>query len=138
MAGCKPKDPEVIDPKDLQAIESGQVVPVDGLLRIPAEAICVLTPYRHRIDEAEALSRQVNAYLDAIEYFGLSDGAQAFVFVNGDKVIVQRVRAASVHIIPHHEGVLRIIKPVQCTTVARAVLMKVDPFVPSLILGEAR
>lgn len=138
MVGCKPNDPQVIDPKDLQAIRLDEVVRVQGLLKRPAEAVCVLTPYVARLDETEPLSRQVNAHLAAIDYFGADDSAQAFVFVNGDTVTVQRVNATGVDLGAWHEGVLRVIKPVQCTAVAQAVLMKVDPFVPTLILGEAR
>lgn len=134
----EPKDPQLIDPKDLQNIKLGEVIRLDGLLKKPAEAVCVLTPYRSRLDEREPLSRLVNAHLKAIKYFGDTEGAQAFVFVNGDTVTVQPVRAPGVTIVAHHEGALRLVKPVQCTLVTRAVLTKVDSFVPSLILGEAR
>ena len=137
-AGCGSQEPQVIDPKDLQNIKLGEVVRVDGPLKKPAEAICVLTPYRSRLDEREPLSQLVNTHLKGIKYFGDTESAQAFVFVNGDAVTVQPVRTPGVTIVAHHEGALRLIKPVQCTAVARAVLTKVDSFVPALVLGEAK
>ena len=128
----------MVDPKDLKNIKLGEVVRLSEMLKKPAEGVCVLTPYRGRLDEDEPLSRQVNTHLTAINYFGDTDGAQAFVFVSGDTVTVQAVSTPGVNIVAHHEGVPRTFKPVQCTTVARALLTKVDSFVASLLLGEER
>ena len=38
IAGCESKEPQVIDPKDLQSIKLGEVIRLDGLLKKPAEA----------------------------------------------------------------------------------------------------
>lgn len=108
------------------------------MIKKPAEAVCVLTPYRDALDEREPLSRQVNAHLRAMKYAG-GEGDAAFVFVNGETVTVQTFRMSSrLRIIPHHEGVPRNFRSVDCTRVARALVTKVDSFVPALILREER
>jgi hypothetical protein len=41
-------DPQMIDPSDLAKIHIGEVVRLRGLLKVPAERVCLLTPYRDR------------------------------------------------------------------------------------------
>jgi hypothetical protein len=134
---CSPKHDQIIDPKDLENIKLGEVVRLSGLLKRPAEAVCVLAAYRDRLDEGEPLSRQVNAHLTAMK-FGLHKGGWALVFVDGDKVSVQTFKERDHNMVTWHEGVPRNFKPVQCTSVARALVTKVDNFWPALIIGEER
>ncbi len=93
IVGCSSKEPQVIDPTDLKNIKLGEVVHLSGMLKKPAEAVCVLTPYRDALDESESLSRQVNAHLKAMNYAG-DEGHWALAFVNADAATVQIVRVA--------------------------------------------
>jgi len=68
IVGCSSKEEQMIDPTDLQNIKLGQVVHLSGMLKKPAEAVCVLTAYRDRLDDNEPLSRQVNAHLAAMNF----------------------------------------------------------------------
>jgi hypothetical protein len=137
IVGCSSKEQQIIDPKDLENIKLGEVVRLSGLLKRPAEAVCVLAAYRDRLDDGEPLSRQVNAHLTAMK-FGLHEGGWALVFVDGDKVSVQTFKERDHNMVTRHEGVPRNFKPVQCTSVARALVTKVDNFWPALIIGEER
>jgi len=138
IVGCNSKEQQIIDPKDLENIKLGEVVHLSGMLKRPAEAVCALNDYAGRLDEKQALSRQVNAHLTAMK-FALAEGHWALVFVNGDKVDVQTFRKSKLNFVPRHEGVPRNFKPVDCTSVPRALVTKVEHiFTPTLILGEER
>jgi hypothetical protein len=137
IVGCSPKEPEMIDPRDLEKIKLGEVVRMSEMLKRPAEAVCVLAAYRDRLDETEPFSRQVNAQLTAMN-FTLHEGGWALAFVNGAKVDVQTFKQRHHYMVTWHEGVPRNFKPVHCTSVARALVTKVDNFWPALIIGEER
>ena len=135
IVGCGSKEEQIIDPKDLENVKPGEVVHLSGMLKRPAEAVCVLTAYRDRVDESEAFSRQVNAYLTA-KKVSLGEGSWALAFVDGDKVSVQTFSGRTHYMVTWHEGARRILKPVQCTSIARAVVAKLDNFWPALVIGE--
>ncbi len=138
IVGCSSKEEQMIDPTDLANIKLGQVVRLSGMIKKPTEAVCALNDYAWRLDEKEPLSRQVNAHLTAMK-FALDEGRWALVFVNGDKVNVQTFRKSRLNFVPRHEGVPKNFKPVDCTSVARALVTKVEYiFTPTLILGEER
>jgi len=137
LVGCGPKQPQLIDPKDLEMIKPGEVAHLSGMLKGPAEAVCVLTAYRDRLDETEPLSRQVNAYLTAMK-FTLHEGGWALAFIDDDKVSVQTFKQRKHNMVIWHEGVPRNFKPVDCTSVARALVTKVEFVGPALIFGEER
>ena len=138
IVGCSSKEQQFIDPKDLENIKLGEVVHLGGLLKRPAEAVCALNDYAGRLDEKQPLSRQVNAHLTAMK-FAVDEGDWALVFVNGDRVDVQVFRRSRIDFIPRHEGVPRNFKAVDCTSVPRALVTKVEYiFTPTLILGEER
>jgi|SRR5882757_3787607 len=137
IVGCNSKEQQNIDPKDLENIKLGEVVHLSGMLKRPAQAVCALADYEARLEEKEPLSRQVNAHLTVMK-FALDEGHWALVFVNGDKVDVQVFRRSRLDFVRRHEGVPRNFKAVDCTSVTRALVTKVDPFVPALILGEER
>ena len=138
IVGCNSKEQQTIDPRDLENIKLGEVVHLSGMLKKPAEAVCALTDYEARLDEKESLSRQVNAYLTATK-FTLDEGHWALVFVNGDKIDVQTFRRSKLAFVARHEGVPRNFRPVDCTSVPRALVTKVKYiFAPALILGEER
>jgi hypothetical protein len=137
--GCqRKKGPQVIDPTDLDRIKAGEVVRLRALLREPANQVCLLTPYRDRLEETEPLSRQVNPHLKAMNLM-LQDGGFALVFVNGDKVSVQILSGARHDIVAWHEGAGRILKWLGCASVDRVLVTKViDPLWPRLVFGEER
>jgi hypothetical protein len=127
-------DSELIDPSDLAKVQIGNVVHLSGLLKEPAEKVCLLTPYRDRLEETEPLSQQVNAHLKAVDLY-LDDNGFALVFVNGDGVRVQRVRKVSTwH--PWDQQVSRIFKPLGCSSVDRALVARSST--GYLIFGEQR
>jgi hypothetical protein len=137
--GCRRKnEPQVIDPTDLDRIKAGEVVRLRSLVREPAEQVCLLTPYRDRLEETEPLSRQVNPHLKAMNLM-LQDGGFALVFVNGDEVSVQLLSGARHDIVAWHEGAGRILKWLGCARVDRVLVTKViDPLWPRLVFGEER
>jgi hypothetical protein len=128
----------LIDPSELAKIQVGDVVRLSQLLKEPAETVCFLTPYRDRLDETEALSDRVNTHLDAMR-LRLSGSVFALVFVNGDKVSVQRLSDRRLYIAAWHEGAGRIAKRLGCASANRVLVTKVtDPLWPTLIFGEER
>lgn len=137
--GCRlKKQPQLVDPADLDRIKVGDVVRLRELLREPAEQVCLLTPYRDRLEETEPLSHQVNAHLAAIG-LTLQDNGFALVLVNGDKVSVQNLSEVRHEIVRWHEGAGRILKPFDCASVDRVFVMNViDPLRPRLVFGEQR
>lgn len=134
----EPQDAQMFDPSDLAKMQIGDVVRLSELLKEPAEKICFLTPYQDRLEEAEPLSQQVNAYLEAID-LRLEDGGFALVFVKGDKVSVQRPGRGLNPISTWHpwnqEG-SRIFKPLGCTTIDRALVFRSSS--GHLLFGEQR
>jgi hypothetical protein len=110
LLDSKPEGQQLIDPSDLDKINVGEVVRLRELLQEPAEQVCLLTPYRDRLDETEPLSHQVNPHLNAMNLM-LHDNGFALVFINGDKVSVQILREVRHEIVRWHEGAGRILKP---------------------------
>lgn len=135
-SGCRSKkEPQMIDPADLDKIKIGEVVRLREILKEPAENVCLLSPYRDRLGEAEPLSHQVNAHLTAMGLM-LQDGGFALVFVNGDKVSVQRLGETRHNVSAWHEGAGRILKPIGCTSVERVLVTRVHD--NWLVFGEER
>src|SRR5919106_2127139 len=66
LVDWKRPDPQMIDPSDLAKIQIGEVIRLRELLKVPAERVCLLTPYRDRLDETEPLGDLVNAHLKAM------------------------------------------------------------------------
>lgn len=137
IVACTSKEPQMVDPKDLETIKLGEVVHLSELLKQPAHAVCVLTPYRDRLDENEPLSGQINSYLTT-KNLTLYEGEWALVFVNGDNVSVQIFSRQQHYMVSRHEGVPKNFKPVDCTSVGRALVTKVLNLWPALIIGEER
>lgn len=127
----------MIDLADLDRIKVGEVVRLRDLLREPAEQVCLLVPYRDRLEQTEPLSQQVNAHLAAIDLV-LEDNGFALVFINGDKVSVQSLGGPQRDIINWHEGVGRIFKRLGCARVDRVLVTKVQDLWPKLVFGEER
>ncbi len=137
FVGCSSKEEQIVDPRDLQNIKLGEIVHLSGMLKKPAQAVCVLTAYRDRLNEEEPLSRRVNAHMTA-KKFALHEGAWALAFVDSEKVSVQTFSDRKYYMVTSHEGVPRNFKPVQCMSVARALVTKVENLWPALIFGEER
>lgn len=135
----EPPDPELVDPSDLAKIQIGDVVRLRELLKVPAERVCLLTPYRDRLDETEPLGDLVNAHLKAMG-LRLQDNGFALVIINGDQVTVQRIGGRKpYHLAAWHEGAGRILKRLHCADVDRVLVTKVvDPLWPMLVFGEER
>lgn len=127
-------DPPMIDPSDLAKLQVGDAARLGDLLKEPAEKVCFLTPYRNRLEETDSLSQQVNAHLKAIDLY-LDDNDFALVFVNGDKVRIQRVRKVSTWS-PWDQEASANFKPFGCATLDRAVVARSSN--GYLIFGEQR
>ena len=111
-----------------------EVVRLRELLKEPAEQVCLLTPYRDRLDETEPLSDRVNAQLKAID-LTLQDGGFALVFVNGDKISVQRLIGQH-NLTNWHEAAGRVSKRLGCANVDRVLVIRV--YDGWLVFGEER
>lgn len=138
-SGCRSKkEPQLIDLADLDRIKVGEAVRLRELLKEPAEQVCLLTPYRDRLDETEPLSSQVNAHLKAIG-LRLQDNGFALVAVNGDKASVQILSRSRRYMAAWHEGAGRILKRLGCASPDRVLVTLVqDPLWPTLVFGEER
>lgn len=137
--GCRREenDPQVIDPADLDRIKLGDVVRLSELLKEPAEKVCLLRPYRDRLMHTEPLSDQVNAYLKQ-KGIWLDEGEFALVYVDGDKVTVQRLLAPRHALVGWHEGAGRLVKELGCSTPDRILVTRVHDLWPMLVFGEQR
>ena len=136
VGGCwSKKEPQVVDPADLDRIKVGEVVHLRELLKEPAEKVCLLTPYRDRLDETEPLSQQVNDHLKAMN-LSLQDNGFALVFVNGDKISVQRLTGVRSSLTYWHEAVGRIFKRLGCANVDDVRVTRTYDF--WLVFGERR
>jgi hypothetical protein len=138
VAGCWPKkEPQIIDPADLDKITLGDVVRLSDLLREPAEKVCLLSPYLDRLDETEPLAGQVNAHLKAMD-LTLQRGAFALVLVKGDKVSVQLLGAARHNMQRWHEAAGRVAKRLGCADADRVLVTKVHDLWPALVIVEEK
>jgi hypothetical protein len=139
LVDWKRPDPQMIDPSDLAKIQIGDVIRLRELLKVPAERVCLLTPYRDRLDETEPLADLVNARLKAMG-LRLQDNGFALVIVNGDQVTVQRIGGRKpYYLAAWHEGAGRILKRLHCADADRVFVTKVvDPLWPTLVFGEER
>jgi hypothetical protein len=133
---CGRKETQVVDLNDLMRIQLGEIVHLSELLKQPAEMVCVLPPYTDKVDAEQPHSEQINAYLKSVNY--MATEGWAMLFVNGDTVMLQTFGAQPITATRWHEGRPKGFKPVQCASVARAIVIKVDSFAPSLMLGEER
>ncbi|CAN5761302.1 hypothetical protein BH11PSE3_BH11PSE3_02000 [soil metagenome] len=138
IGGCRPRqEVRIVDPAEFDVIKVGEVIPLRGLLKKPVDQICLLSPYRDRLDDAEPLSRLVNDRLKQIS-LELQDGAFGLVFVSGDEVEVQLLSGARYNIVPWHESAGRILKPLGCARTERIFVTKVQDLWPALVFGEER
>jgi hypothetical protein len=138
IVGCNSKEPQVIDPRDLERIKPGEIVQLSGMLKKPAEGVCVLYPYQNAIDEKEPLARKANARLAEMKYES-DEGHWAFVFIRGDNATAQRFSRGELDIASGHESLPRTFKAVDCATVSRAIVIKYRVYGrPTLILGVDR
>jgi len=125
----------VLNPLSLNRIGVNEVIRLRDLLEQPAQHVCLLAPYRDRLEENEPLSRQVNAHLVAMN-LTLHDSGFALVIVNGDKVNVQILSVARHNIMFWHEAVQRIAKPLGCAQVDRVLVTRT--YDGWLVFGEER
>jgi len=138
IVGCSSKEPQMIDPRDLERIKPGEIVQLSGMLKKPAEGVCALYPYQNAIDDKEPLARKVNARLAEMKYEG-DEGHWAFVFIRGDNATVQRFSRGELDIASGHESLPRTFKAVDCAIVSRAIVIKYQVYGrPTLILGVDR
>jgi hypothetical protein len=139
LVDWKRPDPQLIDPSDLAKTHVGEVIRLRDLLKVPAEKVCLLTPYRDRLDETEPLGDLVNAHLKAMAP-RLQDNGFALVIVNGDQVTVQHIGGRKpYYLAAWHEGAGRILKRLHCADADRVFVTKVvDPLWPTLVFGEER
>ena len=123
---------------NIDRIKVGEVVRLRDLLKVPAEQVCLLTPYRDRLPETEPLSQKVNAHLEAIDLW-LQDNGFALVVTNGDKISAQHLTKVHQHLNVWHEAARRIFQPLGCASADRVLVTVVqDPAWPTLVFGEER
>ena len=136
LAACGRTDVKVVDVNDLLRIELGKIVPVSAFLRKPADIICVLPPYDGEVRGEVPHREQINDRLKSIPLF--PNEGWLMVFVKDDVVTLQTFKAQPISPLRAHEGKPKGFRPVQCTSVERAVFTRVDSisFTGALMLGE--
>lgn len=129
---------EIVDLKKLRDLGEPQTVPISQLLNKPVELVCVLGIYQRDVRDDGPLRDRVNALLKNANFGFPGKGTWFFVLVFGDSVTVQRINALpdQLYLAPDSAGLPSTFRPVECTTVDRARIMKVRKAVVSL--GEER
>jgi len=136
FGSCGRKEEQIVDVNDLLRIELGKIVPVSPFLKKPADIICVLPPYDGEVRGEVPHRKQINARLKSIPLF--PNEGWVMVFVKDDVVTLQTFKAQPISPLRAHEGKPKGFRPVQCTSVDRAVFTRIDSisFTGALMLGE--
>jgi hypothetical protein len=137
FVGCS-KSQEAVDLKKLRELGNLQTVPVSQVLNKPAEVVCVLGIYQIRLRDDGPFRDRVNALLKNVDFGFFGERTWFFVFVLGDSATVQEINEYRDQLSPRigDAGLPSTFKPIECTTVDRARIMKVREAV--VILGEER
>ncbi|MPZ32567.1 MAG: hypothetical protein GEV13_16475 [Rhodospirillales bacterium] len=135
FVGCS-KSQETVDLKKLKELGDFQTVPLSRVLNKPVEVVCVPGIYQTELRNDGPFRDRVNALLENAN-FGIF-GESNWFFVFGDSVTVQKIYAHrdQLYLTTGDAGLPSTFKPVECTTVDRARIMKVRGSVVSL--GEER
>lgn len=129
---------ETVDLKKLRELGELQIVPMRQVLNKPVELVCVLDNYQLKVREDGPFRDRVNALLKNANFGIFGRRTWFFVLVLGDTATVQNIHAPrdQLYLTNDDAGLPSTFKPVECTTVDRARIIKVRKFVVSL--GEER
>ena len=129
---------ELVDLKKLRELGELQTVPVSQVLNKPVELVCVLGVYQPEVQENGPFRDRVNALLKNARFGIFGKGTWFFVVVHDDSATVQKIyeHRDQLYLARGGAGLPGTFKPVECTTVDRARIMKVRESVISL--GEER
>lgn len=137
FVGCS-KSQEAVDLKKLRELGNLQTVPISEVLNKPAEVVCVLGVYQIRLYDDGPIRDRVNALLENVNFGIFGERTWFFVVVHDDSATVQKIyeHRDQLYLATNGAGLPDSFKPVECTTVDRARIMKVRESVVSL--GEER
>jgi len=129
---------EIVDLKQLRELGELQTVPVSQMLNKPVELVCVLGVYQLEVWEDGPFRDRVNALLKNANFGIFGERTWFFVVVHDDSATVQKIyeHRDQLYLGRGGAGLPGTLKPVECTTVDRARIMKVRESVVSL--GEER
>lgn len=129
---------KIVDLKKLRELGELQTVPVSQVLNKPVELVCVLGIYQLEVWEDGPFRDRVNALLKNANFGIFGEGTWFFVVVHGNSATVQKIyeHRDQLYLARGGAGLPGTFKPVECTTVDRARIMKVRELVISL--GEER
>lgn len=124
--------------KKLRELGNLQTVPVSGVLNEPAEVVCVLGVYQIRLYDDGPFRDRVNALPEKVNFGIFGERTWFFVVVHDDTATVQRIyeHRDQLYLATNGAGLPDSFKPVECTTIDRARIMKVREAVVSF--GEER
>lgn len=127
----------IIDQGSLESVTVGDFVRLTGMLKKPAETVCILSPYQSSVRDTESVGWQINAHLRATSYVA-DEGHWALAFVKGDTVDVQKFRRSERLDMEAGDASLPLsFRPRNCVVVDRAGITKVRRSGRNyLILGE--
>lgn len=137
LVGCS-KPQQTVDLKKLKELGDLQAIPLSQALNKPVEVVCALGIYQIELREDGPFRDRVNALLKNANFGLFGENIWFFVFVLGDSVTLQKINAFrdQLYLVTDDAGLPSTFKPVECTTVDRARIMKVRE---SLVtLGEER
>ncbi len=129
---------EMVDLKKLSELGELQIVPMSQVLNKPVELVCVLGVYQLEVREDGPFRDRVNALLKKANFGIFGERTWFLVVVHDDFATVQKVceHRDQLYLATDSAGLPGTFKPVECTTVDRARIMKVRKSVVSL--GEER
>jgi hypothetical protein len=125
---------ETVDLKKLRELGELQTVPVSQVLNKPAELVCVLGIYQVEVWEDGPFRDRVNALLKNAKFGIFGERTWFFVVVHDDSATVQKIyeHRDKLYLARGGAGLPGTFKPVECTTVDRARIMKVRESMVSL------
>jgi hypothetical protein len=129
---------EIVDLKKLRELGELQTVPVSQVLNKPVELVCVLGVYQLEVWDEGPFRDRVNALLKNANFGIFGKRTWFFVVVHDDSATVQKIyeHRDQLYLARGGAGLPGTFKPVECTTVDRARIMKVRESMVSL--GEER
>jgi hypothetical protein len=121
----------------LQAMKTGEIVRLTDIVKEPANAVCVLTPYENVISEKNELARRANTHLMSSKYEA-DEGHWAIVVISDEAVRVHRFkRSRHLDLDLGYEGSPFGFKPARCASMGRGAILKFDrKDRPTVVLGE--
>lgn len=122
----------------LKELKDLQTAPLSQVLNKPVEVVCALRPFQTMLYSDGPFRDRVNFLLAKVNFGIVAENDWAFVFVLGDSVSVQKVNGYQddLYLATGNAGLADTFKPIECTTIDRARIVKVSRSV--VCLGEER